>query len=586
MRVSEMFFSWAMRAASIASRAAMSASSSARLRRDFERANALLLGDARRFGRLAGADAGLLDRLVAGDLERPGRLLGGDAVGGEHLLARDLRRFDRLVGGDLRLLDASRARDLERAGALFRGDALGVDRCHLGDAQLFGRLARRRFRLPPPRGVRSISRRRVSSSLTMRDSVTARSCTMRAFSTTSRASISASSTARVRSISCLAHLALRGDARGVDRPLIGDARLVDGLARGNLDFLDRARALDFPLPDVAFAGDARLADRLLVGDAGFFDRLARGNLRLLRFGLAKRALARDLGALHRAPDLDIALLVEPRRFAVALDFQRLPLRLEIAGADLDHRFLFDVIAQFAPGLDVLHQVGQALGVETIGGIEEFEIGLVEVGDRDQLELEPVLRERLGGGGLDAADIFAALLVHLLHRHFGGDRAQRRDELAGEQRMQALGLERASAERRRGDRNRFARGPDADIEVGLDVDAHAVARDQRVALLAHDRHRQHVHVDGREIVNERQHEGAAVDDDALAEEAGAHERHFLRRAMIEPVHDIDEHDDDDDRDDQPEDQRANQEPRHLPYLPIRTASGRGPELSKPSDGRWP
>ena len=140
-------------------------------------------------------------------------------------------------------------------------------------------------------------------------------------------------------------------------------------------------------------------------------------------------------------------------------------------------------------------------------------------------------------------------------------------------MQALGLERASPKRRRGDRNRFARRPDADIEIGLDVDAHAVARDQRVAFLAHDSHRQHVHVDGREIVNERQHESAAVDDDALAEEPGPHERHFLRRTMIEPVHDVDEHDDDDDRDDQPEDQRTNQEPRHLPYLPMDRPSGR-------------
>ena len=324
--------------------------------------------------------------------------------------------------------------------------------------------------------VRSISRRRVSSSLTMRDSVTARSCRMRAFSTDfARLDLRLLDRARPLDL-VLAHFALGGDARGVDRALVLDARLFDALARGDLDFLDRTRALDLLLPDLALGGDARFADRLLVGDARLFDRLASGNLRLLGLGLAQRALARDLGPLHRAPHLDVALLREAGRLAVALDVERLPLGLEVAGADLDHRILFDVVAQLAAVLDVLHQAGQTLGVETVRGVEEFEIGLVEVGDRDRLELEAVLGQRLWARGFHARDIFAALLVHLLHRHLGGDRAQRGDELAGQQSMQPLGLERAPAERRGGDRHRLARGLDADIEVGLDVDAHAVAGD--------------------------------------------------------------------------------------------------------------
>ncbi len=241
-------------------------------------------------------------------------------------------------------------------------------------------------------------------------------------------------------------------------------------------FLDRAGALDFLLPGLALGGDARLGDRLLVGDARLLDRLARGDLRLLGFGLAHRALARDFGALQRAAHFDVALLIEPRGLALALDFERLPLGLEVAGADLDHRVLFDVVAQLALGLDVLHQPRQAFGVEAVRRVEELEIGLVEVGDRDRFQFEAVLRQRLGGGRLDARDIFAALLVHLLHRHFGGDRAQRRDELAGEQRVQLLRLQRAPAERRGGDRDRFARRLHAHVEVGLDVDAHAVARD--------------------------------------------------------------------------------------------------------------
>src|SRR5205807_7253689 len=111
----------------------------------------------------------------------------------------------------------------------------------------------------------------------------------------------------------LADLALGGDPRGVDRALIGDARLLDVLARGNLDFLDRSGAFDLLLADLALGGDARLADRLLIGDARLFDRLARIDLRLLGLGLTQSALARHFGALHGAPDLDVALLGEAGR---------------------------------------------------------------------------------------------------------------------------------------------------------------------------------------------------------------------------------------------------------------------------------
>ena len=335
--------------------------------------------------------------------------------------SRDLGRLDRLIGRDFRLFDRPGARNLEPAGALFPGDALGVDRIRLHDAELLRRLAGLDLGLVHRTAARDLAATRLLLVDDARFRYRALLLDARLLDVFARLNLGFLDRARALDL-LLAHLALGGDARGVDRLLVGDPRLVDGFARRYLDFLDCTGTLDFPLTDVAFAGDARLADRLLVGDAGFLDGLARGNLRLLRFGLAKRALARDFRALHCAPDFDIALLVEPRRLAVALDFQRLPLRLEIAGADIDHRFLFDVVAQFPSGLDRLHQVGQALGVEAIGGIEEFEIGLVEVGDGDRFEFEPVLRERLGGGGLDARDIFAALLVHLLHRHFGGDRA--------------------------------------------------------------------------------------------------------------------------------------------------------------------
>ena len=181
------------------------------------------------------------------------------------------------------------------------------------------------------------------------------------------------------------------------------------------------------------------------GDARLLDLLARGDLRLLGLGVAQRALAREFGALHGAAHFDVALLVQPRGLAFALDVERLALGFEVAGADQDHRFLLDVVAQLAPRLDLLDQLRQAFGVEAVRGVEVFEVGLVEVGDRDRLKLEAVLRQPFGGRLLHPRDVIAALLVHLLHGHLGRDRAQRRDELAGEQRVQPLRLHGAAAQ---------------------------------------------------------------------------------------------------------------------------------------------
>ncbi|MEY9467574.1 hypothetical protein ABH973_007987 [Bradyrhizobium ottawaense] len=132
-------------------------------------------------------------------------------------------------------------------------------------------------------------------------------------------------------------------------------------------------------------------------------------------------------------------------------------------------------------------------------------------------------------------------------------------------MQLPRLHGAAAEGGGRDGHRFAGRLDADVEIGLDVDAHAVAGDDGVLPGAHDAHRQHVHVDRRVIVDERQHERAAIDHHALAEETGPDERCLLGGAVIEPVHDIDADHDHDDRDDQPEDQFTDEHPRHL-FLP--------------------
>jgi len=106
------------------------------------------------------------------------------------------------------------------------------------------------------------------------------------------------------------------------------------------------------------------------------------------------------------------------------------------------------------------------------------------------------------------------------------RTHRGNELAGEQGMQPFRFKCPPAEGSGCDRDRLARRLHANVEIGLDIDAHAIAADDGVLFGPNDRHRQHVHVDRREVVNKRQHKGAAVDHHPFAEEAGAYKRHFL------------------------------------------------------------
>ena len=51
-----------------------------------------------------------------------------------------------------------------------------------------------------------------------------------------------------------------------------------------------------------------------------------------------------VGPPHQAADLDVALLFEPGRLALALDVEGLALGFEVASADADDRILLDVVA--------------------------------------------------------------------------------------------------------------------------------------------------------------------------------------------------------------------------------------------------
>lgn len=348
-----------------------------------------------------------------------------------------------------------------------------------------------------------------------------------------------------------------GDARFRQRLFLRDPRPFHRLACDDLSLIDGGASLDFALAHRPLRCDARLAYRLLLQDACAFDLLLRGSLRLFGLGLTQRPLTRQLGSLHGAPDLHVALLFEPRRLALPLDLERLFLGLQVAGADADQRILFDVVAELAPSLDLLDRRGQAFGVEAVRRVEIRQVGLVEVGDRHRFEFEAVLRQRLRRCRLHARHVVAAPLVHLLHRHLGGDRAQRGNKLAGQQRVQLQRLHGSAAEGRGGDGNRLPRRAHAHVKLGLDVDADAVAGDDRVLLRAHHRHLQHVHVDRRYVVDERQHEGTAVDHHPLAEQAGAHERYLLGRTAVQPVYEVDDDRNRNRQDNEPKDQRADE-----------------------------
>ena len=288
---------------------------------------------------------------------------------------------------------------------------------------------------------------------------------------------------------------------------------------------------------------------------------------LLGLALPGRLDAGDLCALVGAQGFQGALLVQACVFALLFQLEGLLFRFQILAPDRDHGRLLDIVAQLAARLDRLDQLGQALGVEPVRRVEEFEIGLVQIGDRDRFELEAVPGEIHSGPIRNVAHEFATPLVHLVQRALGRDGAQRADELARKQLCQPVGLQCAPAERRRRCGDRFLLLQNPDEELGLDIDAHPVAGDDRFFPGAGDGNAHHVQVDRRHLMDDRQDQRPAVDHHLFAAETGAHKGDFLGRAVIQPVEQIDDHHDGDDRHDEPQDDAPDQASRHVPALPI-------------------
>ena len=286
---------------------------------------------------------------------------------------------------------------------------------------------------------------------------------------------------------------------------------------------------DLALPHCLLLRDLRLADLALGDDLRLFG-LAR--LRGLHLG--------NRGALLGFAARNFLHLRQLGEAPLAIDFQLQLLGFEILARDRDRRVLLDLVALPATVLRLLGQARQALGVERVVGIEELHGRLVDARQRHALQLETVLEQILAHGVLHALDEVLALVEQLLHRHRDGCRAQRIDELVFHELRELLRIHGAHAERLRGVGDAFLGRHDAHEECDDDIDAHAVLGEQRVFAEARHLQLQRVHVDENRLVEDGEHERAAVHDDLLAAETSAHEGTLLRRAAIQAREDEPDH----------------------------------------------
>ena len=306
---------------------------------------------------------------------------------------------------------------------------------------------------------------------------------------------------------------------------------------------------------------------MLVGNPRRLDRLARSERCLFGFLFPIRTFAREIRSLLRSAEFDFALLFQARLFAFLLDYERLLFRLQIAFADADHRVLLDVVPKFAALLDRFNDLGQAGCVESIGGIEEFDGCLIDVGYRDAFQFQPVLVETGLRGFQNAGNVFIPVFVQFFHSQFAGNGAKGGNELAFQEPVQPFRLESPSSKGRCGETYGLPAVGHADVKFRVHIDAHPVLRNQRVFSFARNGKLHGIHVDRRDVVDDRPNECAAVDHNFLSQKACSHERDFLCGAAIEPMHHPIKNEYRDYRSDEPQDNLSDELPCHLPTFPF-------------------
>ena len=244
------------------------------------------------------------------------------------------------------------------------------------------------------------------------------------------------------------------------RPFEGELELdllpLGEFARLHLGFIDQAPSGDFTPLDFFLILDARLREISLLNEFRLLHFLTCRERRLLALLIAKSAISGEFDALRHTAHLDVMLLRQTRKFALAVDIQRLALGVEILRPDFDLRALLDFISHAPARLDGFRELGQALRIEGVGAVEEFEVGLIEVDDRDALELEAVLGETFERHRLYPMGVVLTLFVHLLERHLRGDGSQGRSEASFQQFARAFGLQRQATQSLGGVADGFAR----------------------------------------------------------------------------------------------------------------------------------
>ena len=281
--------------------------------------------------------------------------------------------------------------------------------------------------------------------------------------------------------------------------------------------------LELDLAHLALLGELHRPGLPLALDA----RVLRGN---------HRALARlgGLGVAGRPHLFDLEVLIDLRLFLLLSEQEPLLGGLELR---LPHRNVgvsLDLGALLAVDGDDLRKLAQADGVEGVVLVEGGERRLVEPRQRDRIEENAVLLEIIAQQLGDTGDEFGAVLMQAVHRMARGDRLHRVDEAALEQVAQAVGRERFGAERLRRSGDALRRRHDAHVEFEFDIDAQAVLGDGRFLRRAPHLDAQRAHIDLFDLVQERQRQAAAGDQNALAAETGAHQRDFARRFTVEAV----------------------------------------------------
>ena len=303
---------------------------------DVEGANPFLLGNTRRRSHFARLNVGLLQRARALDFQSSGCDLCRDAFSGERLFPGNARGFRRPSGSNLFLLDRAVARDLAAPDFFFECDPFVGDDALLGDTGAFGGLAGGDFRLFEVSGPFDFEPPvlLVHGNAGARDRQFLGNARFLRF--LARCNLGVLDVALTLDFAALIILLAR-NARLGNYPFLGDARALDPFAGRDFGFIELAAALDFAFTDFPLGDDPCFRNRPLMRYARFLDLFASGNLRLLGLGIPQRTLAGEFGALYRAANLDVALLIEAGAFAFAVYIECLFLCFEIAAANEDHR---------------------------------------------------------------------------------------------------------------------------------------------------------------------------------------------------------------------------------------------------------